>query len=81
MELTKDQREKMSIICNNHFAMSAPDCGCGPCPLYSVCCKPTSDFKGKTLNDKTAEFERQMWTLAENVDMSAYANGVVSRTV
>ena len=72
MVLTKEQHETLSAICVKHFNMKVNNCGCDTCPLYSVCIVDTNQFAGNTLEEKTAEFERQMWALAEHVDMSAY---------
>lgn len=72
MSISKEQKDKMSTICNKHFSMTEPDCGCGPCPMYSICCLPKDAFNGATEKEKTEDFERRMWALAEHVDMSAY---------
>lgn len=64
MALTREEQEVLDNICKEHHVLKECALGTTKCPLHSVCSLPNTAFRGDTLEEISAEFDRQIWDAA-----------------
>ena len=78
MALTPKQQNAVISLCNKYFNITEPDFGCTPCPLKNTCDAFSADYSEESYANRTAEFEAQLQSLIDTIDLSAH--GILAET-